>query len=347
MEKRKLGHSDIEVSKICLGTMTYGRQNSEKDAHEQLDFATRNGVNFLDTAEMYAVPATQESQGLTEQYIGTWLKKNNRGEVILGTKITGPSPTFWYIREKLDFNPPSLRVALEGSLKRLQTDYVDLYQLHWPERITNRFGVRNFPNDLNDDPWEENFLEVIQGLNELIKEGKIRSYGLSNETPWGVMRFIALCDKHGLEKPVSIQNAYSLLNRTYEYGMSEVSLRENIGLLAYSPLAFGLLSGKYNNGTDTPENRLNAFGHIYPRYKKGNVKLAAKQYLEIAEKHKVPSAVLALAFVTQQNFLTSNIIGATTMDQLKQNIESANFTLTKEMIKDINEVHELMPNPAP
>jgi len=344
MEKRALGKSGIQVSKICLGTMTFGEQNTEAEAHEQLNFAFANGVNFLDTAEMYAVPARKETLGLTEKYIGTWLKDQKRDDIIVATKIVGPSPGLTYIRPTLDFTDASIDVALEGSLKRLQTDYIDVYQLHWPERKNNRFGIRGV-NEL--DGWEDNFLGRIQKMDSLIKEGKIRTWGLSNESPWGVMRCIELCNKHNLPKPVSIQNAYSLLNRAYEYGMAEVSLFEGIGLLPYSPLAMGLLSGKYHMKTDSPRDRLNKYKSNMTRYNGAKGFEVTEKYLKVAQKHELSLAQMALAFVNDRNYTTSNIIGATTLSQLKENIDSAAVKLSKECLADIDEIHELYPNPCP
>ena len=344
MELRKLGHSNIQVSKICLGTMTFGEQNSEKDAHEQLNYAFANGINFIDTAELYAIPIRKETYTLTEQYIGTWLKDQKRDQVILASKICGPSDNINWIRDELNFSDESIDIALEGSLKRLQTDYLDLYQLHWPERKTNRFGDRNY-TQLDD--WEDNFVQVIGKLDSLIKEGKIRTWGLSNETPWGVMRVLQVCNENNFEKPVSIQNAYSLLNRTYEYGMSEVSLRENIPLLAYSPLAMGLLTGKYNLKLDKPENRMNKFNSYMTRYNKAHQLQVSEKYLKIAQDHDMPMTKMSLSFVNDRSFLASNIIGATNLTQLKENIESASIELSKQCMKDINQVHYLNPNPCP
>jgi len=346
MEQKVLGNSDIEVSKICLGTMTFGRQNSESEGHEQLNYALTEGINFFDTAEMYAVPASKETSGLTEKYIGTWLKNQVRDQIIIATKITGPSANMTYIRNPLDFKTTSIDLALEGSLRRLQTDYVDLYQLHWPERNNNRFGIRGMES-IDDDPWENNFLEVIQKLNGLIDEGKIRTWGLSNETPWGVMTILNLCDQHDLKRPVSIQNPYSLVNRTYEVGMAEVSLRENIGLLAYSPLAMGLLSGKYNLKTDHPENRLNQFKKSYPRYQTEASNEAIKNYIAVAKSYGLTPTQMALAFVNDRAFMSSTIIGATNMEQLKENISTATIKLSEDCLTTINEIHDVISNPCP
>jgi len=344
MELRTLGHSDIKVSKICLGTMNFGEQNSEQEAHEQLDYAFANGVNFLDTAELYAVPIKAETQGLTEKYIGTWLQNQKRDKVIVSSKICGPSANITWIRNKLNYSNESIDTALEGSLKRLKTDYIDLYQLHWPERDTNRFGVRDLSKV---DVWKDNFVRVIGKLNNLIKEGKIRTWGLSNETPWGVMRILQVCKENNFEKPVSIQNAYSLLNRTFENGMSEVSLREGIPLLAYSPLAVGLLTGKYHLKKDKPEDRMNQFNSYVARYNKEHQFEVAGKYLEVAQKHDIPMAKMSLSFVNESSFVASNIIGATNLDQLKENIDSAITKIPNACMRDINKLHNQFPNPCP
>ncbi|MCB0543427.1 MAG: NADP(H)-dependent aldo-keto reductase [Saprospiraceae bacterium] len=347
MDYRALGNTSLKVSKICLGTMTWGQQNSEADAHEQMDYAVDRGINFFDTAELYAVPATQENNGLTEQYIGTWFKKTGkRGQIVLATKIAGPRADLWFIRDQqLNYSAAQIRLALEGSLRRLQTDYVDLYQLHWPERKVNSFGKLGFRYD-PADPWEDNFLEVLQTMEELKKAGRIRHFGLSNETPWGLMRCLHLAEKHGLSAPVSIQNPYSLLNRTFEVGLAECAIREKCGLLAYSPLAFGLLSGKYHKKLDTPNDRINQFRNL-KRYNSPHAWKATEKYLALTERHGLSLAHMALAFVTQQHFTTATIIGATTMAQLKENIESAGLVLPDEMLKEIEEIHMEIPNPAP
>lgn len=345
MQKNQLGNTDISVSKICLGTMTFGEQNSEAEGHEQLDYALDHGINFIDTAEMYSIPGKAATQGSTERIIGTWIKqRKNRDKFILASKITGPSGMTW-IRNPLDFKPASIHAAIEGNLQRLQTDYIDVYQLHWPERKTNYFGQRGYRHSEND-PWEDNFLEVIQTLTGLIKAGKIRHWALSNETPWGMMRCVWLAEQHGLPRPVSVQNPYSLLCRTFEVGMSEIAIREKVGLLAYSPLGFGVLSGKYIKGTAREDARINQFPQ-YNRYSKEQAVAATKKYLQIAEDNGMTLAQMSLAFVNDRRFMTSNIIGATSIEQLKENISSAEITLSKEVLKAIEEVHELIPNPAP
>jgi aryl-alcohol dehydrogenase-like predicted oxidoreductase len=342
----KIPNTDIQVSKICLGTMTFGEQNTEKEAHEQLDFALSKGINFLDAAEMYPVPGQAKTQGRTEQYIGSWLNdRKNRDKVILATKVAGPNRAMSYIRENLGFSKNAIHDAIEKSLKRLQTDYIDLYQLHWPDRNVNFFGIRGFKHN-KDEQWENNILEVIQILDELVKAGKIRHYGLSNETPWGAMKHIATADAHNLTRVKTIQNPYSLLNRTYEIGLAEVSIRENVGLLAYSPMAMGILSGKYLEGKKPQNARLTLFAQM-ARYNKPQVGIASQKYAELAEKYNLSFAQMALAFVHRQEFLLSTIIGATNLEQLRENIESIELNLSDEMLKEIDVIHELYPNPAP
>jgi aryl-alcohol dehydrogenase-like predicted oxidoreductase len=339
-----LPNTDIKVSKICLGTMTFGQQNTEKEAHEQLNYAVSKGINFIDTAEMYSVPGRKETQGSTEKFIGSWLK-NNRDKVILATKIAGPNKAFSYIREELNFSKESINAAIESSLKRLQTDYIDLYQLHWPERKTNFFGERNY-KQTDSDEWNDNFAEIIESLNESIKQGKIRHYGVSNETSWGLMRYAEESRKLQLPKPITIQNSYSLLNRTFEVNLAEISHRENIGLLAYSPLAFGILSGKYL-GANMPENsRLKLFPQM-ARYNKFNTKKATQLYFNLAIKNGLSLPQMALAYLLQKPFITSVIIGATTMEQLKENISSWNIKLSEEILNEIEFISEKYPNPAP
>lgn len=346
MKYNKLGNTDIDVSVICLGTMTFGEQNSEAEAHEQLDYAFDHGINFLDTAELYAVPSTAENNGLTEQYIGTWLKnRSDRDKIIVATKVAGPSPNLTYIRKNMKFNRAQITEAVEGSLRRLQTDYIDLYQLHWPERKVNFFGKRGFK--ASNDPWEDNFLEILEIMQDLVKAGKIRHFGISNETPWGTSHFLNLSEKHDLPRAVSIQNPYSLLNRLFEVGLAEIAVREKVGLLAYSPLAFGLLSGKYHKKQDSERDRLNKFKSKLPRYSGENSYKATADYLEIAEEHGMTLAQMALQFINTRPFVTSNIIGATTMEQLKENISSVEVDLTKEILKKIEAVQERIPNPAP
>ncbi|MEM9547751.1 MAG: aldo/keto reductase [Bacteroidota bacterium] len=347
MQYNKLSNTDIEVSQICLGTMTFGEQNSESEGHAQMDMAIDMGVNFFDTAELYAVPSTKENNGKTEDIIGTWFTKSGkRDKVVLATKVTGPSPNLEkYIAKNLGFSRPRVLEAVDRSLRRLQTDYIDLYQLHWPERGTNMFGQRGYRGGANDG-WEDNIAEVVDTLNDLVKEGKIRTYGLSNETPWGVMRYLGEADKAGYDRLVSIQNPYGLLNRLYEVGLSEMGLRENIGLLAYSPMGFGLLSGKYHTGDDKSTDRRNKYSQM-SRYDSAQCYDATSLYLEIARQNDVSLAQMSLAFVNSRPFVTSTIIGATNLKQLEENITSANIQLSNEVLTEIEKVHELIPNPAP
>jgi aryl-alcohol dehydrogenase-like predicted oxidoreductase len=347
MEYRKLGRTQLEVSKICLGTMTFGQQNTEAEAHEQMDYAIDQDINFFDTAELYAVPARPENNGLTEKYIGTWLEKSKkRDKIILATKIAGPNPGLTFIRNhQLDFSKKQIHAALEGSLSRLKTDYIDLYQLHWPQRNTNYFSKLGYTHDPNEK-WEDDFLDVLQTVGDLVKDGKIRYFGVSNETPWGLMHVTRLAEKHNLPVPVSIQNPYNLLNRTFEIGLAECSIREKCGLLAYSPMAFGLLSGKFHKKQDSPDNRINQFKNL-ARYNNTLSWSATEKYLVLAEREGLTLAQMALAFVTQQDFTTSNIIGATSMQQLKENVESSTLILSNDLIKEINAIHTEIPNPAP
>lgn len=345
MQFNLLPGTDIKVSKICLGTMTFGRQNNEADGHEQMDYAIANGVNFFDTAELYAVPPSPESQGETERYIGTWFKKTGkRNEVILASKIAGPAHFTKHIREDLTYNKASIDNAIHNNLKRLQTDYMDLYQIHWPERPTNFFGKLGYKYDTSD-VWEENFELVLDALQEHVKAGNIRHVGLSNETPWGVMKFLHAAGPNR-PKMITIQNPYSLINRTFEVGNAEICHREEFGLLAYSPLAFGTLSGKYLDGKQPKNARLTLFPH-YDRYSSPQAIAAIKSYAEIAKKHGMSLAHLALAFVNDRPFVTSNIIGATTLDQLKENIASESIYLSEEILEEIEAIHKQYPNPAP
>jgi aryl-alcohol dehydrogenase-like predicted oxidoreductase len=325
--------------------MTWGQQNSEAEGHEQLDYAVEQGINFIDTAELYSVPARAETHGSTERIIGTWLKKTGkRKDIVLATKVTGPNANLKFIRENLGFSKEAITEALHNSLQRLQTDYIDLYQLHWPERKANFFGKLGFEYD-PEDAWEDNVHEVLETLQGFVKEGKIRHIGLSNETPWGIMRFLEESKKHLLPRALTVQNPYSLLNRTYEVGLAEISIREEIGLLAYSPLGFGILSGKYLNGK--PENgRVSLFPNL-SRYSGPLSTEATKRYKKVADEHGLSLAQMALAFVNQQAFLTANIIGATSMEQLKENIGSIDVALHSKILEAIHEIHHQIPNPAP
>jgi aryl-alcohol dehydrogenase-like predicted oxidoreductase len=345
MKYTTLPNTDVKVSKICLGTMTFGEQNTEADGHAQMDYALENGVNFFDTAEMYSVPARQETYGSTEKILGTWFKKTgNREEIVLASKIAGPNPNFGYMREKLDFSPASIKFALDQSLQRLQTDYIDVYQLHWPERKTNYFGQRGFK--VQDDAWEDNIHNVLETLDGFVKEGKINHIGLSNENPWGIMRFLEESKYNNLPRVKTIQNPYSLLNRLFENGSAEICLRENVGLLAYSPMAFGVLSGKFLTGEDHPNARVKLFPQ-YSRYNSAQCTEATRLYQEIAKKNGLTLTELSLAFIEQQPFVTSTIIGATTLEQLKENIDTIQVSLSDEILKAIDEVQAVIPDPAP
>ena len=345
MEYTNLPNTDIKVSKICLGTMTWGNQNNEDEGFAQMDYALDRGVNFIDTAELYPVPASKETQGRTSEIIGNWLKvRKTRDQVIIASKVAGPGDYTAHIR-KTGFGGTSIQDAIELELKRLQTDYIDLYQLHWPERHTNTFGVRDFKPSPND-PWSDNFNEVLHELNKLVNAGKIRAYGLSNEKGWGSMRYIEEVRKDNLPKISTIQNAYSLLNRVFEGDLAEISLREHMGLLAYSPLAFGVLSGKYIRGTAADNARLKLFPR-FARYSSVQSTEATKAYLALAEDLGMSLTTLSLAFVNQRPFVTSNIIGATTLEQLEENINSIETKLCEDTLAKINEIHAKIPNPAP
>jgi len=345
MKYTTLPNTDIKISKICLGTMTFGEQNTEADGHAQMDYALEQGVNFFDTAEMYSVPGRKETYGSTEKIIGTWFKKlGNREKIFLASKIAGPSPGMPYIRENMDFSPESIALSIDKSLTRLQTDYIDLYQLHWPERKANCFGQRGFK--VQNDAWEDNIHEVLETLDGFIKQGKINHIGLSNETPWGIMRFLEESKYHNLPKIKTVQNPYSLLSRLFEVGSSEVCMRENVGLLAYSPLGFGRLTGKFLKGESLPNSRIELFPQ-FARYNSAQSIEATRLYNEIAEKNGLSLTELSLAFVTQQAFVTSTIIGATTLEQLKENIASIDVVLSDEIIAEINAVQAIIPDPAP
>jgi aryl-alcohol dehydrogenase-like predicted oxidoreductase len=343
---RPLGNTDLEVSVICLGSMTWGEQNSEQEGHRQLDYALEQGVNFIDTAELYAIPPKAETYGRTEEIIGSWLKlRGKREQVILASKIAGPGEGWIdYIRNgKTRFDRANLQTALEGSLQRLQTDYIDLYQLHWPERKNNRFGQRGYRHD--ETPFTP-IRETLAALKELVTAGKIRYVGLSNETPWGVMEFLRAAAEFDLPRVVSIQNPYSLLNRLFEIGLAEIAHREKVGLLAYSPLGFGVLSGKYLEQRAGDRDRLRLFPD-YDRYSNPQAQAATAEYLALAREHGLNPAQMALAYVNSRPFLTSTIIGATSMDQLRENIDSIRLTLADEVVAGIEAIHSRQPNPSP
>lgn len=346
MDYRKLGNTDIDVSLICLGTMTWGEQNTEAEAHAQLDLALEQGVNFIDTAEMYPVPPKETTQGLTETYIGTWLHaRKNREDVVLATKVVGPSQRKWVrpgSSQMLD--RANITEAIDQSLKRLQTDYIDLYQLHWPDRVTNCFGELGYRHDPD---WQFTPIEeTLSVLDDFVKAGKIRHIGLSNETPWGTMKFLRESETNHFPRVMSIQNPYSLLNRSYEVGMAEVSIREQCGLLAYSPLAFGLLTGKYLDGKGPEAGRINKYNAM-SRYNNPQAQAATIEYATVAQKHGLSFTAMSLGFVNQQPFVTSNIIGATTLKQLQENIDSYNVTLTPDCMADIEAVHAVYTYPCP
>ncbi|MEL7160591.1 MAG: aldo/keto reductase, partial [Bacteroidota bacterium] len=329
MRYNPFGTTGFDISKVTLGTMTWGKQNTEAEGHAQMDYAVERGVNAFDTAELYAIPSTAETWGKTEEIIGTWFKATGaRKDIFLASKIAGPLPFANHIRNgNLGFGRQQLDEAIAGSLDRLQTDYLDLYQLHWPARKVNFFGKRGV-HSIADDPWEDDFLEILTNMDELIKSGVIRHWGLSNETPWGVMRVLQLADTHGLPRPVSIQNPYNLLSRGFEVGLAEVCLRENIAGFHYSPLGMGRLTGKYLDGSARPDARLNQFKQ-YTRYTNENALAATAAYAEIARKHGMSLTAMALAFVNDRDFTQSNIIGATSVEQLKENIDSVEVALSR------------------
>ena len=346
MKFTTLPNTNLKISKICLGTMTFGNQNSEAEAHSQLDYAVERGINFIDTAEMYPIGGNEHIVGNTERHIGSWLHKigaSEREKLVIATKIAGPNRGMEYIRKPLDFSKKSIHEAVELSLKNLQTDYIDLYQMHWPERIMNMFGQRGLTQI--DTNWQDNIFEVLSVYDGLIKEGKIKHIGVSNENPYGVMRFLRESDKHNLPKIVTIQNPYSLLNRLFEVGLSEICMRENVRLLAYSPLAFGVLTGKYLKGIQ-PDYRMAQFPQ-FTRYTGENATKATRLYKELAEANGLTLVQMAEAFVHQQSFVMATIIGATSMEQLKENIDAFEVVLSPELLGAINRIQELHPNPAP
>ena len=345
MNYKNLGNTDLKVSTICLGTMTWGEQNTEHEGFEQMNFALDKGVNFWDTAEIYSIPPKAETFGNTETIIGNWFNQTKkRDKVILATKVAGPSRA--YIRGgENQFGIKNMSEAIEGSLKRLQTDYIDLYQLHWPERNTNFFGKHGYEHDENDNDWTP-FEEILESLENFIKEGKIRFIGLSNETAWGLSKFLEISKLKNLPKMMSVQNPYNLLNRSYEVGLAEISVREKSGLLAYSPLAFGYLTGKYRNNNLPEKSRMKLFKD-FTRYKNENGQKAIEEYYKISKKFNVDFTQMSLKFCEVQPFVTSVIIGATTMEQLKTNIESVNVNLRDEIINEINNIQKKYPNPCP
>lgn len=332
------------VSKICLGTMTWGEQNSESEAHAQIDYALEHGVNFMDTAEMYAVPPRPETQGLTETYIGNWFARTGKRDAwVVATKACGPNPEFNYLRGGPRHTRDQIIAACEGSLRRLQTDCIDLYQLHWPDRNANIFGRLNYVHrEVPETPIEE----TLRALEELVQSGKVGAIGLSNETPWGTMRFLELARREGLPRVETIQNAYNLMNRVFEIGLAEIAHREDVGLLAYSPLAMGLLTGKYRNGARPANSRLALFDR-FVRYESETVLTATGAYCELADASGLTPTQLALAFVNSRPFILANIIGATTLEQLAENIASLDVSLDDQVITAIEALHQRQPNPAP
>lgn len=326
--------------------MTWGKQNTQSEGFAQMDYALEQGVNFFDTAELYPVPAEVDTYAQTERIIGHWFKATKkRDQVVLASKIAGPGDYTAHIR-KTGFSKDALTSALHNSLKRLQTDYLDLYQLHWPERQTNYFGPRDYKHNPND-AWQDNFNEVLQTLEGFIKAGKVRQIGISNEKSWGAMRYLEESKTNNLPRISTIQNPYSLLNRTFEGDLAELSIRENLGLLAYSPLASGTLSGKYMGGHIPKNSRFDLFPRFSGRYSGPQIHEATQQYYNIAKANNLSLTQMALAFINQQPFLTSNIIGATHLDQLKENIKSIDVTLSADVIEQIDIVHNTYPNPAP
>lgn len=348
MEYRKLGRTDIDVSLACLGTMTWGEQNTEAEGHEQMDYATAQGINIFDVAEMYPVAPRKETYAATEKIIGTWFEKTKkRNDIVLATKVVGPADAFSYIRDGAKrLTEKEVITACEGSLKRLKTDYIDLYQIHWPSRPTNYFGQLEYPDgaDFSDAvPIEETYGAMVK----LIEAGKIRHFGLSNESAWGAMEYVRLSEKNGWPRPVSIQNPYNLMTRQFEVGLSEVTAHEQIGLLAYSPLGGGVLSGKYIGGKQPEGARLTIWPERYSRYAKPRGLDATQAYYDVAKKHGLDMSQMALAFLKTKSFVTCSIIGATKMEQLKSNISAYDLDLSEEILADIDAVHRDNPTPAP
>ena len=349
MQFRPLADTGILLPEICLGTMTFGEQNTQEQAFQQLDYALDQGLYFWDTAEMYPVPPKPETQGATERMIGNWIAaRGGRDKLFLASKIAGPSQGGSHIRDgKTRFVADEISAAIDQSLSRLQTDYIDLYQLHWPQRPTNFFGMLGYGNaEAAEDRAVTDLEETLTALQDEIKKGRIRYIGLSNETPWGTMKFLHLAEKLGLSKFVSVQNPYNLLNRTYEIGMSEIAHYEGVGLLAYSPLAFGYLTGKFRHGARPANARVTLFSR-FSRYSNPQSEWATEQYAQLAEQHGLSLTQLALAFIKQQFFVTSTIIGATNLDQLKENIQAFEIDLSEEILKAIEDIHRQQPNPAP
>ena len=349
MKYRKLGTTDLDVSVICLGTMTWGEQNSQKEAFDQMNYSIERGVNFFDTAELYAVMPRKETYGKTEEIIGNWFQeKKNRDKVVLATKIVSKSDGLDWIRKGskyLGFDKKNLNEAIDSSLKRLKTEYIDLYQLHWPERKVPLFGVLDFEYDPYDNDWNP-IEEVLENLQSLVQDGKIRYVGISNETPWGMMKFLEIAKEKNLPRMMSIQNVYSLVNRVFDIANSEVSIREKCGLLAYSPLAGGRLSGKYLNNQNPENARYTLWPRRFSRHHTDRGVVAIEKYVNLAKKHNIKPSTFANAFVNDRPFVTSNIIGATSMSQLKENIDSIDTLLSDEVLDEIQDIHLSDPNPC-
>jgi len=347
MRYRRLGNTELDVSVICLGTMTYGEQNDQAEAHSQLDLALERGVNFIDTAELYPAPARAETYSQSENIIGNWLKHQDRSRLVLASKVVGPAPKKWigHIRNGPQLNVAQLEQALNDSLRRLNTDYLDLYQVHWPARNTNYFGKLGYEygKDKHDTPIEE----TLEALHRLVNAGKVRHIGVSNETPWGVAQYLNAAALNHWPLISTVQNPYCLLNRTFEVGLAEYAHRSGVGLLAYSPLAGGALSGKYLDVDAPPGSRLALYANYFYRYTTERAVSAIREYVALANQNNLDPATLALAFVHQQPFVTATIIGATTLQQLEHNIESVDATLDEALIKSINKIHQRHPNPCP
>ena len=343
MQYKVLGYTDLKVSLICLGTMTFCEQNTEQEAHQQLNYAVDQGINFIDVAEMYPVPPREETQGLTEKYVGTWLAKyKTRDQVILASKVAGPG-MMSYLRDGNDLSANHIRRAVDDSLRRLQTDYIDLYQIHWPSRGTNFFGQLGYQQSSHAGVP---IMETLSALAELVSSGKVRHIGISNETPWGLAEYLKLAERHQLPRIVSIQNPYSLLNRSFEVGLAEMAEREQVSLLAYSPLAFGMLTGKYENGVRPQGARLSLYER-FNRYSNALSEQASDAYVKLARAYQLSPTQMALAYVNSRPFVSSNIIGATSLLQLKENIASVDVSLRAELCVEIEAIQQRIPNPSP
>jgi len=348
MKLNKIFGTDLKVSELCLGTMTWGEQNTESEAFDQMNYAIDQSINFIDTAELYSIPPKKETCGLTNRIIGNWFKKTSlRKKIILADKVVGRSSMNWFRTDEKQtrLSKKQINYAIDNSLKNLQTDYIDIYQLHWPDRPLNVFSGLEYEHTETIDVIP--ILETMEAMDSLIKSGKIRYYGLSNETAWGLSEYIKLAEKHNLAKPITIQNPYNLLNRSYEVGLSEISIREKIGLLAYSPLGGGSLTGKYLDGKRPAGSRDVLFGHRFDRYRTLNAEPAVSAYFSLAKKNKIEPVHMAIKFCTIQKFVVSTIIGATSMEQLKLDIDAINLNLTEELVREINKIQLIYSNPCP